>query len=153
MSKQFREQYDEIYADVLHYEVSKYRNGRSSTNVNNINNNNFENQQQQQPQHFEINTTHNNDENFTHRQNNRNKNGNKNESNLLLSQELISSSKMLSMFLCDFVEKASPHRWEIKEKAGLEMLIGPFPSLWNEKSSIFYDGMSMCNQYFVQIEH
>merc|ERR1719411_1689646 len=62
-----------------------------------------------------------------------------NSENMLLSKQLIESSKTLSMFLCDFIEKSCPHKWDLRELIGFERFFGPLPNLMMEKNSIFYE--------------
>ena len=110
VSTQFRQQYDEIYRDVLQFELNKLnQQKRLSFNINPNSN-----QQQQQ----QVNTQ----ENY----------------NIILSKQLIESSKLLSMFLCDFIEKSCPHKWEIRDLIGWERFFGPLPNLLMERNSIFY---------------
>merc|ERR1740123_1288836 len=62
-----------------------------------------------------------------------------NDENMLLSKQLIESSKTLSMFLCDFIEKSCPHKWDLRELIGFERFLGPNPNLMMEKNSVFYE--------------
>lgn len=49
------------------------------------------------------------------------------------------SNKLLSLFLSDFIEKSCPFKYEIKQNLiGFEKFFGPFPNLFIEKKSIFY---------------
>jgi len=115
VSAQFRAQYDEIYRDVLQYELSK----RSEPLKRRV----FQNERE--PQSRE------------HKQNDAE------TDNILLSKQLIASSKLLSMFLRDFIEKSCPHSWELRELIGFERLVGAMPNLSLEKNSLFYDDL-MC---------
>ena len=110
VSAQFRQQYDEIYRDVLQYELSKMSQQRRVS---------FDMKREASE-------------------------ATKQETdNILLSKQLIESSKLLSMFLSDFIEKSCPHAWELRELVGFERFFGPMPNLSLEKNCLFYDDL-MC---------
>jgi len=113
VSTQFRQQYDEIYRDVLQYELKRMNQQRMSSMTNATN-------RDRVPQSPRAQSTHTNE-------------------NMLLSKQLIESSKTLSMFLCDFIEKSCPHKWDLRELIGFERFLGPNPNLMMEKNSVFYE--------------
>ena len=106
VSVPFRQQYDEIYRDVLQFELNKMN-------------------QQRRPS-LPLDPSFNGMERQTDEAN-----------NILLSKQLIESSKLLSMFLSDFIEKSCPHLWELREPMGFERFSGPVPNLTMEKNSLF----------------
>eukprot|EP00484_Ammonia_sp_Unknown_P026519 CAMPEP_0197030108 /NCGR_PEP_ID=MMETSP1384-20130603/9408_1 /TAXON_ID=29189 /ORGANISM="Ammonia sp." /LENGTH=829 /DNA_ID=CAMNT_0042459391 /DNA_START=606 /DNA_END=3095 /DNA_ORIENTATION=- len=121
VSTQFRQQYDEIYRDVLQFELNKLSEQApkmpfdlSRFDPTNNNNNGTGNNNQQNTQQNE-------------------------QYNILMSQQLIESSKVLSMFLCDFIEKCCPYKWELREPNGFERVFGPLPDLTTERNSLFYE--------------
>ena len=116
VSVPFRQQYDEIYRDVLQFELSNLNQQRRSS-LEIMRQNMGGADPDSDPDQTD---------------------------NILLSKQLIESSKLLSMFLSDFIEKSCPHLWELREPMGFERFTGPIPNLAMEKHSVFYEDV-MCS--------
>jgi len=111
VSHRFRQQYDEIYRDVLQYELTALRQQKRPSLE--AMTRSMGNADAPRPSADET-------------------------DNILLSKQLIASSKLLSMFLSDFIEKSCPHRWELREAMGFERATGPIPNVAMEQNCVFY---------------